>query len=66
MSKRPHCCHVGCEEDATYRIEAFGPLVGEDDYVDACEKHVGLLLGCYEGTGPATHWEVHELPQEDE
>jgi len=57
----PSCCHVGCEEAATHRIIARGPLVDEGDYVDACAKHVGLLLGCSDGTGPATHWEVLEI-----
>ena len=59
-SKR-RCCHVGCDADAVYEIWAGGPSVDPCDFINACPKHVGLLLGRLDGTGPATHWVVWEI-----
>lgn len=46
-----YCCYEGCCDDAEFRIKTHrkdGSVVGPDAYgdsTDACEAHVGALLG---------------------
>jgi len=60
-TKRAHCCHVGCEEAAVYEIVGCGPEANPEDYIHACPKHVGLLLGHRPEDGVPAYWRVTEL-----
>ena len=56
------CCHLECNKDAEFTIRAMGPGVDYFDITQACEQHVGSLLGSITET-PADHWVV--LPDLD-
>ena len=60
---RRWCCHHDCEKDAEFEIYGVGE--GLDPYsnvTDACEEHVGALLGIpvdeHERGLRADHWRV--------
>ena len=58
-TKKPHCCFLECGADAEFSIHGS---TGFEDVTEACEEHVGALLGT-----PARaeiendHWTVHTL-----
>ncbi len=65
----PFCCTIGCDKPATFEIFAVRGKVnaGPDPYADvtqACEAHVGALLGwqpdCVDPDGVS--WLVYSLP----
>lgn len=59
MSK-PYCCHQGCGKDAEFRI--FGSSRLPDDVTEACQDHVGHLLGTPVGQVPESDaWTVVEI-----
>ena len=39
--KKRHCCHIGCDKDATHTIYYSEQL---EDYSDFCEEHIGEYL----------------------
>ena len=60
------CCYIGCGQVADFRIRTKYHGMKADDvymYTDACEQHVGALLGYDPDT---THpelctWEIEQL-----
>lgn len=51
-----YCCHIGCSEKAEFELQTvraisslpYVGIAGPDPYADdtqACEQHVGVLLG---------------------
>lgn len=52
------CCFTGCEKKAEFEIydeNERRPDIGE---IDACEEHVGELLGSISPTEPTGPWRV--------
>ena len=60
------CCAIGCKSDAEFEVLTLNG--GPDPYsdsTDACETHVGALLG-YQPSAPHpenVYWEVHALAE---
>ena len=42
----PHCCTIDCTKDAEFTI--YGASGHPEDYTQACEGHVGVLLDTLE------------------
>jgi hypothetical protein len=59
-TKKPHCCEQECPNDAEFSIH--GSSGHFEDVTEACEEHVGALLGtsaCLEK--PNEHWRVYPM-----
>ena len=62
MSK-PHCCIIECDKNAEYGI--YGGSRHFEDVTEACEDHVGALLGTPDWLKQNnTEWTVVELSTE--
>lgn len=54
------CCWIGCGEEAEFEIQNVSPGADYYDFTQACEVHVGALLGS-NNESPGVAWEVHCL-----
>lgn len=54
------CCNVDCPSIAEYRIE-WGEVANPDNYTEACEAHVGMLLGHHLHQPPPDHYRVYPI-----
>ena len=56
------CCFVGCDEHAEFEIIDIADPRPDAAFTDACEAHVGALLGHSEGwDGRVLGWEVQAI-----
>jgi hypothetical protein len=54
------CCQIDCSKLATYRIE-WGEVANPDNYTEACEAHVGSLLGHHPYQPAPDHYRVYPI-----
>ncbi len=52
------CCFVGCSKDAEFVIYDQNDRRPDCCYSDACEEHVGALIGSVYPTEPKGPWVV--------
>jgi hypothetical protein len=55
-----HCCEHDCTKEAQFEIINTTPGADPYDQTDACEDHVGQLLGSTNEV-PATTWAIVAL-----
>lgn len=53
------CCHIDCGNTAEFRIEWDPPTA--DNFTDACEAHVGALLGHRPDQPVPNHYRVYPI-----
>lgn len=54
------CCQIDCPVTAEYRIE-WGQVANPDNYTEACEGHVGALLGHHPHQPAPEHYRVYPI-----
>lgn len=54
------CCQIDCPVTAEYRIE-WGQVANPDNYTEACEGHVGALLGHRPEEPAPDHYRVYPI-----
>jgi len=61
MSEKQKCCYDGCDEDADFSV--YHTCGHPGCVTDACEDHVGRLIGCISGSPSAERqpWRVYPL-----
>jgi hypothetical protein len=52
------CCYRECSAPAGFRIE-WGEVANPDNYTEACEGHVGALLGHHQDQATPSHYRVY-------
>ena len=52
------CCNIGCDKDAEFEIYDSNEVSACQSPTDACEEHVGNLLGSIPPTEPIGPWTV--------
>ena len=58
----PHCCEIGCDKPAEFRVHPDG-LKFADSFSDACREHVGEMLGWPDWDAKQSpHWNVSAIP----
>ncbi len=58
--KKPHCCFPECPKDAEFSVH--GSSNHFEDVTEACENHVGALLGTAAWLEKENdHWVIHPI-----
>lgn len=58
-----HCCFIPCDKPAEFEITDEGEPMIYDAQTDACEEHVGALIGSVAPTEPKGPWTVRPINQ---
>jgi hypothetical protein len=58
MKNERHCYHLGCGKNAAFEIYDNNERRPDCSFTDACEEHVGALLGSLPPTEPKGPWTV--------